>query len=318
MTAVPHNEGLADCGSASNSNYINRLCRCDACKAAHAKAESDRNRRRLYGTDLFVDAAPVRERLERLYAQGYSQRELARLGVPKSDQNAIMNGHQRTGRPVTRCTRALAQKVMAVRRRDPSDRQRVPADQAAAIVRLWVISGLSVLEIERVTGVNKQTLYDLNNGRRETIEYRNLRALLDHRDELDLARPIVSRQERHLLVVATDKYGDDLGPMMAEDLARKIAADVRMVLVAARSEKTVRGWRVRRAELIPSPATNPRPGCYYVCYKADVPVATARTKRELAEMLGVGITTIESWASPSYRAKAAKGRNRTIVERVSV
>lgn len=317
MSAAPHNEGVADCGRASNSEYINRLCRCDACRAAHAKAEADRNRRRLYGTDLYVDAQPVRERLERLYAQGYTRRELARLGIPRSDQYAIMNHHQRTGRPVTRVTSELARKVLAVRRREPSDRQRVPSAKAAAIVRVWIISGLTAIDIERATGVNRQTVYDLNNGRRETIEYRNLRLILDHRDELDLARPSVPRQERHLLVVGTDKYGEDTAPMMAEDLARLVGADVRMVLVAARSDRTVCGWRVRRAELVPSQAQG-SPRYAYVCYKGDEVRATAGSKRELAERLGVGLTTIETWAAPSYKAGKGQGRKATVVERVAI
>ena len=307
------NEGLADCGSASNSTYTNRLCRCDACRAAHAKAARDRKRRRLYGRELFVDAEPVRERLRLLYSMGYSERELARMGIPKSAQGAVCRAHQRTGKPVTRCTRELAERVMAVSGRALSDGQRVPAAPARALVAAWVRDGLTVAAIHRATGVSLATLREVAGGRRRKVAWRTLRALLDHRDELDMARPRVPLRELAQTVVATDKFGNDSAAMGAAKWAAMVGVDVRLVLVALRSGAAVAGHRLRAAtdgDL----ARAPRRG--WVCYAGDVPIAAARTKAELAEALGTTVGTVECYASPSHGAKS--GRRGRIVERVTL
>ena len=314
---APHDEGLADCGRASNSRYVVDLCRCDACRAAHARAQADRTRRKLYGRELFVDAGPVRERLERLYALGYTTRELARLGISKSEQRAVTSRHERTGKPVTRVTRAFAEKVRAVSGRALSDGQKVPAAPARALVAGWVRDGISVAEIHRTSGVALSTLYALHEGRVERVVYRNLKALVDHRDELDMARPRVPASESFQTVVAIDKYGNEGRPMSVSAWAEEAGVDVRLALVALRGGAVVCGHRLRQAtegDLAKAPKV------LWACYRGERLVASAQTKEQLAEAMGVSIEAILTASLACYEAKGGTrhGRSRMSVVRVAL
>ena len=183
------NEGMRDCGRASNGRYV-QGCRCDACRHAHATAGKARELRAIEGRPYFVDAAPVRERLISLYAMGYTQREIERYGVSRSVQGGLMRGHHRTGKPVRRVRRETAEKLAAVRGRRLTPGERVPAGAARLMVRGWADAGVPVARIERVTGVDRQTLDRLRHGDGDKVQARTLLALLDHKDELDdMARP---------------------------------------------------------------------------------------------------------------------------------
>ncbi len=242
---VPHNDGVADCGNASNTAYTRDLCRCDACKAAHSKAERDRYRRKLYGKQLFVDAGPVRERLLKLYELGYTVRELNRMGISRSNQYALTTKHNRTGKPLTRCNREFANKVMAVAGRKLGDNQLVPADAAVALVRSWVRHGLSYMQISEVSGVDTQVIYALNNRRRKKVYSRTLRSLVEHHDELDKMAGIT---DADMMVIARDRYGNETKPMTAYSCSVFIGTDLGAVVAAARSGHALGHYTVRPAK----------------------------------------------------------------------
>lgn len=144
------NEGMADCGKASNAMYSARGCRCAACRAAHLAAYHERIRRRSSGQKYFVEAGPVRAKLEHLYEIGYSIKELGRMGVPKSTQYALMHAHSRSGKPLTRVNREVAQRIDEIAGRALAPAQVVPGDAAAYLVRRWADSGTSALLPSRV------------------------------------------------------------------------------------------------------------------------------------------------------------------------
>lgn len=90
-------EGMEDCGRSSHGRYVTG-CRCDACKAANAAYERERKLRKVRedcgAPSMWVDAAPVRDRLLALYAQGYTAKEVERLcGVGHTTQYGITHRH---------------------------------------------------------------------------------------------------------------------------------------------------------------------------------------------------------------------------------
>lgn len=167
------------------SRYTVGGCRCEACRAANREYERARTRRKLYGREALTDAAPVREHVERLHASGIGYREIAELaGVSKSWLYALRVAHARTGEPVRRCSAANARRVLAVRGRALRARTLVPAKPAEVIVKRLVQAGLSVAEIARATGLDRQILDALRHGRRERVTARTLGLIVKHRDEL--------------------------------------------------------------------------------------------------------------------------------------
>lgn len=180
------NEGLADCGRASNARYHLEGCRCDACKRAERLVRKTRELRTAEGRPEFVDAEPARRRLAELKAMGYTDREIERIsGVAHMTQYALTHRHWRTGEPVRRCRRETYEALMAVRGRSLTPGQAVDARAATALVRRWLQAGLPVAEVARVSGVDRQVLDALNHGERGSVQWRTLRALLAAKDELD-------------------------------------------------------------------------------------------------------------------------------------
>lgn len=179
------NEGMADCGKASNAMYSARGCRCAACRAAHLAAYHERIRRRRSGQKYFVEAGPVRAKLEHLYEVGYSIKELGRMGVPKSTQYALTHAHSRSGKPLTRVNREVAQRIDEIAGRALAPAQVVPGDAAAYLVRRWADSGISVAAISRETGISRQTLDALRHGRRKRVKSETLMTLLNHRRTIE-------------------------------------------------------------------------------------------------------------------------------------
>ena len=243
MAVRPFNEGVADCGRASRGRYASG-CRCDACRAAAAAYERDRTRRRAYGLPgAFVDAAPVRERLERLYAVGYSVREVERIsGVSRSEQYQITHRHWRTGEPVRSVRRETAEALDAVRGRSLKDCQMVDARPAVALVRRWMQAGLSASEVSHVSGVDVQVVRALNDGRRSYLQWRNLRPLVLAKDELDARCPRMpsDRPRKSKVVRATGRrVSEQEAATMRAERARgdTVAAIARR---HGRSEGTVR------------------------------------------------------------------------------
>ena len=183
------NDGVKDCGSASNGRYV-QGCRCDACRHAHAMTRKARELRSLTGRTYFVDAEPVRQRLLALYSMGYTKREIERFGVSGSTQYALIHAHNRSGKPLGRVRRETAEKLEAVKGRRLSPSQRVPADAAELMVRTWHDSGIALAQIAKRCGLDRQIVDSLYHGRRQSVKAVTLLALLDHKDELDdRARP---------------------------------------------------------------------------------------------------------------------------------
>lgn len=193
------NEGMADCGHASNGRYA-QGCRCDACRHAHVMAWKARELRNLTGETYFVDAEPVRDRLLSLYAMGYSRRELERFGISGSTQYALVHRHNRSGRPLTRVRRETADKLAAVRGRRLSKGQRVPADAAAHMVREWHDAGIPLAQIAARCGLDRQAVDNLYHGRSRQVKAETLLALLGHKEEIDdLTSPAPRRSYKDTL-----------------------------------------------------------------------------------------------------------------------
>ena len=184
-------EATDDCGAASHGRYV-QGCRCRACREANAAYERERKIRRTReecgAPTMWVDAEPVRRTLVKLYAQGYTAREIERLsGVGHTQQYQIVHRHWRTGKPVKRVLRKTKDALMAMRggRRSLTAGQRVDASWMAGWVREYAERGLSVAEMSRTCGVDRQTLDALRHGRRKAVQARTLHAFVAAKPELD-------------------------------------------------------------------------------------------------------------------------------------
>ena len=177
-------DAITDCGRASNGRYV-QGCRCDACRAAHTTAQKMGKWRNANGKTYFVDAGPVRERLLALYALGYTSRELERYGVNRATQRALVHAHNRTGKPVKRVKRETAEKLEAVRGRKLTPSQRVPADAAMLMVRTWHDSGLPLVRIAEVCGLQRDIVDSLYHGKQRQVKAGTLATILRHKGELD-------------------------------------------------------------------------------------------------------------------------------------
>ena len=200
------NEGMQDCGHASNGRY-NNGCRCDACRAAHARAHKVNRYRNATGRTYFVDAEPVREHIRKLYAIGYSNRELARMGIPRSTLRNLMKGHSRTEEPVKVIKRETAERVFAIKGRALKRYTKVSAAAARLMLSEWKGAGVPVIAISRETGLARSTLDHIIHGKVDTIRAETLVRLLDHKDDLDImaddARDPKPRRSQRDSIMAT-------------------------------------------------------------------------------------------------------------------
>ena len=179
--------GLSDCGRASHGRFV-QGCRCGACREANRAYEEDRRRRRLYGRpSQFVDAGPVRRKIEQLRGQGYTIDEIERLsGVGHSTLYGIMVRHWRTGRPVERCRRETKDAICTIKgRRRLTQGQNVDAGWMAGWLREYRDAGLAVAQIARTCGLDRQVLDAVLHGKRSRVFARTLHAFVTHKPELD-------------------------------------------------------------------------------------------------------------------------------------
>lgn len=167
-------EGLADCGHASRGRYV-QGCRCDACRAANTEYAKRRERSKAYEAaggkkPYFVDAGHSRYLLRMLYGMGYSQRELGRLGIPKSTQHALTHAHSRSGKPLTRVKRETVERMAEIAvsgERKPSPGQLVDSSWLREQLEMYMSEGMTLTQVAEATGVDRQALYGVIRGRKE-------------------------------------------------------------------------------------------------------------------------------------------------------
>ena len=192
-------QGMEDCGKARKGRYV-MGCRCDACKAARSAYERSRRRRKAaeaFGKPTtFVDAEPVRKRLLDLREEGYTVKEIERLsGVGHTQQYQITVRHWRTGKPVAKVRRETKDAIFGIPRgrRSLTKGQRVDASWMSGWLAEYRDAGMSVAEMSRTTGIDRQVLDSLLNGRRERCEARTLHAFVVAKPALD--RVMEARKE---------------------------------------------------------------------------------------------------------------------------
>ena len=174
----------------TRSRYVGG-CRCIECRAANARYAAELERRRAreaFGAPTrMVDAAPVRERLLCLYAQGYSEREVSELsGVSRTVLRSITHAHQRTRRPVRRCQRKTKDAVFSINGpRLLRGRQLVDASFAAACARRWLEAGVPTEAIAREVGCSRQAVDAWLASKAPRMRACTLHALLSARPALD-------------------------------------------------------------------------------------------------------------------------------------
>lgn len=109
---VRHQHGTYVC-------YVHDLCRCPACTAANREYEADRVRQQLYGRwNGLVDAAPAREHILALMAQGMGLKQIIKVsGVSSGAYSRLIYGSRTPDgvrEPSRRITPATAARVLAV------------------------------------------------------------------------------------------------------------------------------------------------------------------------------------------------------------
>lgn len=99
--------------------YLVDKCRCDECREANRREQWERERARLYGRydSGRVDAAPVRDHVQFLVAQGISYKQLAIVsGVSASAIGALLYGRKERGHaPYKRVSAETASAILAVK-----------------------------------------------------------------------------------------------------------------------------------------------------------------------------------------------------------
>lgn len=220
-------------------------CRCDACRAANTEYERQRVRRKAYGTELFVDAEPVRRHVRALLSAGYTVKELERLsGVGHTTLHQLMNHHWRTMRPVTRMRRENAEALMNVRGRSLTPGQRVPSDWCREIVRRWHAAGLSYAEISRVSHLDYQEVCALAHGRRRFVRTSTMVRLLHSKDELDARCPRPRKGDMARQIAASERKADmEARRSEAMRLIGAGTSSKRAALAVDVSRRTVERWR---------------------------------------------------------------------------
>ena len=183
---IASTDGMEDCGRASHGRYVSG-CRCAACRAANVAYERERSMRRVReecgAPTMWVDAAPVRRRLLELYSRGYTRKEIERLcGVGHTQQYQIVHRHW----PVARVLRKTKDAVFSIRtQRRLTSGQRVDASWMAGHVREYRDAGMSVAEMSRRTGIDRQVLDRLLHGKSNRVRARTLHAFVSAKPELD-------------------------------------------------------------------------------------------------------------------------------------
>lgn len=166
-------------------------CRCDDCRRANREYYRKRTMQKVAeecgAPATMVDAEPVRLKLLALYEQGYTQREVCRLtGLSRSTLRSIVVAHHRSGRPVAMVRRETKDAICAIKgRRCLSAAQRVDAEWMARQVKRYLERGLSVAQLSRAVGIDRQTLDRIAHGGPCKVEARTLHAFVSAKPACD-------------------------------------------------------------------------------------------------------------------------------------
>lgn len=174
--------------------YVADRCRCDDCREANRADAAARRRAIAYGRwQPYVDAAPVRQHIERLRAAGMGiNRVVALSGVGSGTVRQLVYG-DRAGRPTLRVRAATARAVLAIPLDRPASGALVPAAGARRLVTDLEEAGYTRQDLAAHLGRSSGSLTRSLTGRRITA------ATLDALDAL----------HRHLLPDAPDQGAPD-------------------------------------------------------------------------------------------------------------
>lgn len=184
----------------TRSRY-NSGCRCDECRRANREYERRRTMMKVAvecgAPSPMVDAEPVRRRITDLLAAGYSRREICRIsGLSRSTLRAITTAHHRSGKPVRMVRRETKDAIFAIRgNRSLSGHQLVSARWMADQVARYRSLGVSVAELSRVTGIDRQVLDGLVHGSRRKVNASTLHAFVKAKPALDATLADHERRE---------------------------------------------------------------------------------------------------------------------------
>lgn len=216
-TPKPCLHKYADHQHGTHACYVLDLCRCTACSTANTVYERNRIRQKAYGRwDGLVDAAPAREHIKSLMAQGMGHRRVAEVsGVPHGVVSKLLYGTYRKegGRlrgPSERIKPQSAERILAVTL-DIAGGQVVDATGTHRRMQALVAMGYSLSAIGREIGLKWAT---------------NAHAVLD--------RPGVTKAKAEAVKRVYDAWSMKLPP--AETRAQRTTATKARALAASK------GW----------------------------------------------------------------------------
>lgn len=150
-------------------SYAYGKCSCDLCRAANTQKNHKRNRDRLYGRYVhpFVDAAPVRDHLNALRAQGWGLPTIAKLtGIHRTTLNNLVFGRapsQQLNREgyvkpaeLRSVSRENAERLLALKYDPLKSMSRGKVDPASTIRRIQALAafGYSLNKQAELLGIN--------------------------------------------------------------------------------------------------------------------------------------------------------------------
>lgn len=164
----------------TNTAYLSKGCRCDECRASRSKHQKRYMYDRARGVARLVDAQPLRDHVDALYAAGMSQWDIT-LAAGWKSRNALADAYRRA--KVTPRTMA---RVLAVQA-PPASRRNGYVDATGSRRRLQALAvmGWPTREIAaRLGNLDAQTYVYIANGRTKTIRRRTEQAIAALYDEL--------------------------------------------------------------------------------------------------------------------------------------
>lgn len=164
----------------TSTAYMSKGCRCETCKVAHSKRQKRYRLDRARGVQRLVDAQPLRDHVDALYAAGMSQWDITIAAGWKS-RNALADAYRRA-----KVTPRTMQRVLSVTA-PPVQRRNGYVDATAARRRLQALAvlGWSTRAIAgRLGNLDAQTYQFIQSGRNRTIRRRTDDAIAQLYDEL--------------------------------------------------------------------------------------------------------------------------------------